>query len=56
MVINWLPTYSEFKRALEIYGFQLDMHTNMPSDVEMDHTGGTLRSLASGLWFAVGFE
>ncbi|KAI5666413.1 hypothetical protein M9H77_16266 [Catharanthus roseus] len=38
MVINWLPTYSEFKRALEIYGFQLDMHTNMPSDVEMDHT------------------
>ncbi|XP_058223813.1 uncharacterized protein LOC131333352 [Rhododendron vialii] len=33
--IDWLPNYSEIKRALEIYGFRSDFPSRFSSDVEM---------------------
>ncbi|XP_052188036.1 uncharacterized protein LOC127798485 isoform X2 [Diospyros lotus] len=33
--IDWLPKYFELKRALEIYGFLMDLPSKFPSDVEV---------------------
>lgn len=37
--IDWLPNYSEIKRALEIYGFRSDFPSRFSSDVEMVNAG-----------------
>ncbi|KAL3828499.1 hypothetical protein ACJIZ3_017301 [Penstemon smallii] len=33
--IDWLPRYSDLKRALEIYGFLLDLPSSISSDIDM---------------------
>ncbi|CAI9104972.1 OLC1v1003777C1 [Oldenlandia corymbosa var. corymbosa] len=37
--LNWLPNYHQLKRAIEIYGFGLDVPARLSSDVGMDATG-----------------
>lgn len=46
MIIDWLPTYSEFKKALQIYGFQLDSSIKMSSNVKIDSSGSKYSELA----------
>ncbi|KAI8530661.1 hypothetical protein RHMOL_Rhmol11G0077000 [Rhododendron molle] len=40
--IDWLPNYSEIKKALEIYGFLSDFPSRFSSDVEMVNAGKLL--------------
>lgn len=47
--LKWLPSHSELKRALQIYGFQLDSPSKLASDVEMVPPGRNFTFLLP--WF-----
>lgn len=37
--IDWLPSYSDLKRALGMYGYLLDSPSKLSSDIDMIHAG-----------------
>ncbi|KAL6506425.1 hypothetical protein OROGR_024606 [Orobanche gracilis] len=54
--IDWLPRYSDLKRALRAYGFLLDSPSKLSTDIDMVHadsvTGGPPQNIRSWIKYA----
>lgn len=37
--VDWLPRYSDLKRALQIYGYNFDSYSKFTSDIDMVSAG-----------------